>query len=98
MMESCGEGVLNSVLNVVKCLITASKRRDRVVTRASVPGMAGTSAPGYNVTIPEKASNSAADFRAFDPLSPPDGRFRQNVWESGTGNRVPKYGWLSGSS
>jgi hypothetical protein len=39
----------------------------------------------------EKRSNSAADFRAFDPPSPLEARFCQNVWESGTENRVPKY-------
>jgi hypothetical protein len=44
----------------------------------------------------EKRSNFAADFRAFDPLSLPEAGFRQNVWESGTRNSVPKYVWLSG--
>jgi hypothetical protein len=34
---------------------------------------------------------------AFRSLSPPDARFPQNLWESGTRNRVPKYGWLSGA-
>src|SRR5580704_16700065 len=28
-------------------------------------------------------SKSAADFRAFDPLSQPEAAFRENVWESG---------------
>ena len=32
----------------------------------------------------KKRSNSAADFRAFDPLSQPEAGFRQNVWQSGT--------------
>jgi hypothetical protein len=34
---------------------------------------------------------------AFRSLSPPEARFRQNVWESGTENRVSKYGWLFGA-
>ena len=34
-------------------------------------------------------------FEAFRPLSHDRGRFRQNVWESDTGNRLPEYGWLS---
>jgi hypothetical protein len=40
-------------------------------------------------------SNSDADFESFRPLSPAEARFRQNVWETRTQNRVPKYGWLS---
>jgi hypothetical protein len=40
---------------------------------------------------------SEADSSAFCRLSPPDARFRQNLWESGTPNRAPKYGWLSGA-
>lgn len=39
-----------------------------------------------------KRSNSAADLRAFDPLSPPEARFRQNVRQSGACKRVPKNG------
>jgi len=40
-----------------------------------------------------KRSNSAADFRAFDPLSQLEAAFRQNVWQSGARNRAPKNGW-----
>jgi hypothetical protein len=40
----------------------------------------------------KKRLNSAADFRAFDPLSQPEARFRQNAWESGMRNSVPRYG------
>jgi hypothetical protein len=36
MIESCGESVLNSVLNVVECSITAPKRRVRVGTRKAI--------------------------------------------------------------
>ena len=39
----------------------------------------------------DKGSISAADFRAFDPLSQPEAEFRQDLWESGTLNRMPKY-------
>jgi hypothetical protein len=46
----------------------------------------------------EKCSNFAVSRRAFCSLSPPEARFRQNVWETGTRIRVPKYGCLSGSS
>jgi hypothetical protein len=35
-------------------------------------------------------SNFAADFRAFDPLSEPAEGFRENVWQSGVQNSVPK--------
>jgi len=48
-------------------------------------------------SAPENRSNTVADFRAFDPFSQPDSRFRQNVCESGTENRVPKYVWVSDS-
>jgi hypothetical protein len=41
---------------------------------------------------PKNRSNSAGDFRAFDPLSQPEAGFRENVWHSGARNRVPKYG------
>jgi hypothetical protein len=44
------------------------------------------------VAIREKRSNSAGDFRAFDSLSQPEAAIRQNVWQSGALNRVPKYG------
>jgi hypothetical protein len=38
----------------------------------------------------DKRSNSGADFGAFRPLSPLDARFRQNAWQFGALNRVPK--------
>jgi hypothetical protein len=41
---------------------------------------------------PEKRSISAADFRAFDSLSQSEAAFRQNVWQSGAQNSMPKYG------
>ena len=43
-------------------------------------------------TNPKKRSNSAADFQAFWLLSQPEAAFRQNVWQSGAQNRMPKNG------
>jgi len=40
----------------------------------------------------EKRLNSAADFGAFYPLSQPEAGFRENVWQSGAQNGVPKNG------
>jgi hypothetical protein len=37
-----------------------------------------------------KRSNSAPDFRGFDPHSQLEAAFRQNVWQSGAQNRMPK--------
>src|ERR1700734_884019 len=47
---------------------------------------AHAAAPGKSKperTCSNNCSNSAADFRACDPLSPPAARFRQDVWQSG---------------
>jgi hypothetical protein len=43
-------------------------------------------------TVAEKCSNSAADFSVFDPHSQPESAFRENEWQSGAQNRVPKNG------
>jgi hypothetical protein len=47
------------------------------------------------MTLREKRSISAADFRAFNPLSQPEAAFRENVWQSGARNRTPKNGGVS---
>jgi hypothetical protein len=44
------------------------------------------------MTLREKRSFSAVDFRAFYPLSQPEAAFRQNAWQSGARSRVPKNG------
>jgi hypothetical protein len=40
----------------------------------------------------ENGSISAADFAAFDPLSADEAGFRENVWQFGAQNRMPKNG------
>ena len=47
--------------------------------------------------VPKKGSNSAADFSVFDPFSQPESAFRENVWQSGARNRVPKNGRVYGA-
>jgi hypothetical protein len=40
----------------------------------------------------EKRWISAVDFSAFRALSPPEAGFRENEWQSGARNHVPKNG------
>jgi hypothetical protein len=42
------------------------------------------------MTLREKRSISAAVFQAIDPLSHPEVKIREDVWQSGARNRVPK--------
>jgi hypothetical protein len=44
-----------------------------------------------------KRSNSAADFSAVCALTQLEAAFRQNVWQSGAQNSMPKYGGVSGA-
>jgi hypothetical protein len=50
----------------------------------------GNRYPPATLGLPQKRSISAAGLRAFDPLSQPRARLRDNVRESGTQNSVPK--------
>jgi hypothetical protein len=59
-----------------------------IATHVSSP----TCSPCSALRGPEKRSTFALGRPAFRWLSPPETRFRQNVWESGARNRVPKYG------
>jgi hypothetical protein len=45
-----------------------------------------------SMTLREKRSNPAADLRAFYPPPLTEAAFRENVWQSGARNRMPKNG------